>query len=664
MKSKLKLMLIGVLTFVLALSLVGFVGCASGGNSSDGGKSETIVTPPEKLAKVYSVTMSYNGEAVDGTITAELSLGEITVTANVRKDEAADGTVTFSSSVPEVAEIAQSGLITLKSKGETVITATAGDKKHEIVLTVTAKMQTGEKHVITVTDGEASVAEAAAGDVVTITPAIPEDKEFLEWDFSDNVTIVNGNEFVMPGGDVKIKARLVNKLASLTVMEQPLDNRVTFGSPLNKEGLKIYAKSVISGEEWDVTESCVISDFTDEDFVTATYTLGEVTKTAQIPVNFVAGYEVNAKSFKNPDNDDNVAMNPIPETLDGEFDEKYKESGYICGTQGQTLRFSMQNGTYSASNFDKNQSLYFYFYSDFKATARIRISAASTRTYRTDGASGTPDAVYETVLADKFKLYFNASNAEVGVNPSAKAEAFKLGWASWAVCGHSSESWLTDVVVEKGWNYLRIDSIDYETPNIAYIKVQFRNGDPVEFADGAKTELASALIMKELPEDLEKALKGYEQVGAALLEQGNDRTTNTLTIRPEGSSHSTACMVLGDKVTFYVYSEVDGVAKAYINTASGDVGSYINGTPNSVKEVILKNSFSVKLNGADLTLNDDAKAEAYSQDTASWSVCQHFAVTELATVTLKKGWNTMQFLYAQGGQANLGDLTFKFIYEE
>ena len=123
-------------------------------------------------------------------------------------------------------------------------------------------------------------------------------------------------------------------------------------------------------------------------------------------------------------------------------------------------------------------------------------------------------------------------------------------------------------------------------------------------------------------------------------------------------------MVLGDKVTFYVYSEVDGVAKAYINPASGDVGSYINGTPNSVKEVILKNSFSVKLNGADLTLNDDAKAEAYSQDTASWSVCQHFAVTELATVTLKKGWNTMQFLYAQGGQANLGDLTFKFIYEE
>ena len=662
MKGKLKLMLLGALTFVLALSLFGFVGCANSGN----GSGETIVNPPEKLAKVYSVTISYNGETVDGTITAELSLGEITVTASVRKDEAADGTVTYISSVPEVAEIAQSGLITLKAKGETVITATAGDKKYDIVLTVTAKTQTGEKHAITVTDGEASVAEAAAGDVVTITPAIPEDKEFLEWDFSDNVTKVNGNEFVMPDGDVKIKARLVNKLASICVMEQPLDNRVTFGSPLNKEGLKIYAKSVISGEEWDVTESCVISDLTDEDAVTATYTLGEVTKTAQIPVTFIAGYEVNAKSFKNPDNDNNVNMNPVPETLDGEFDEKYKESGYICGTEGQSLKFSKQLDTYCASNFDKGQSLYFYFYSDFKATARIRISAASTRDYRTDGTSGTPDAVYETVLADKFKLYFNAANAEVGVNPNAKAEAFKLGYASWAVCGHFTESWLTDVVVEKGWNYLRIDSMDYQTPNVEGIKIQFRNGDPVEFADGAKTDLANALIMKELPEDLDKALKGHEQSGAALLEQGNDRTYNVLTIRQEGSSYSTACMVVGDKVTFYVYSEAEGTAKMYINTASGDNYRDLEGSgaPNGVREVILKNSFSAKLNGETLVLNDDAKAEAYRQDTGSWSVCQHFSVTELATVTLKKGWNTVLFTYEQGAQANLGDLTFKFIYEE
>ena len=55
--------------------------------------------------------------------------------------------------------------------------------------------------------------------------------------------------------------------------------------------------------------------------------------------------------------------------------------------------------------------------------------------------------------------------------------------------------------------------MDYQTPNVGGIKIQFRNGDPVEFADGAKTDLASALIMKELPEDLDKALKGHEQAG-------------------------------------------------------------------------------------------------------------------------------------------------------
>lgn len=104
----------------------------------------------------------------------------------------------------------------------------------------------------------------------------------------------------------------------------------------------------------------------------------------------------------------------------------------------------------------------------------------------------------------------------------------------------------------------------------------------------------------------------------------------------------------------------------YINTASGDNYRDLEGSgaPNGVREVILKNSFSAKLNGETLVLNNDAKAEAYRQDTGSWSVCQHFAVTELATVTLKKGWNTVLFTYEQGAQANLGDLTFKFIYEE
>ena len=121
-------------------------------------------------------------------------------------------------------------------------------------------------------------------------------------------------------------------------------------------------------------------------------------------------------------------------------------------------------------------------------------------------------------------------------------------------------------------------------------------------------------------------------------------------------------MIVGDKVTFYVYSGTAGQAKIILNTASGNVGSYIDGTPNSVEEVILKNSFSVKFNGNDLTLNDNAKAEAYKIEFGSWSVCQHFAETELATVTVKKGWNAIQFVYdGNGGQANLGDIRFEFV---
>ena len=176
------------------------------------------------------------------------------------------------------------------------------------------------------------------------------------------------------------------------------------------------------------------------------------------------------------------------------------------------------------------------------------------------------------------------------------------------------------------------------------------------------TNLKKAKIVTEAPTNIEKDFHGYELAGGVYLEQVDNRVNNVLTVRQEGSHYSTACMIVGDKVTFYVYSGTAGQAKIILNTASGNVGSYIDGTPNSVEEVILKNSFSVKFNGNDLTLNDNAKAEAYKIEFGSWSVCQHFAETELATVTVKKGWNAIQFVYdGNGGQANLGDIRFEFV---
>lgn len=68
MKGKLKLMLLGVLTFVLALSLFGFVGCANSGNDSGG----AIVNPPwKRQCEVTAVTLSYNGGVINGVLSAD-----------------------------------------------------------------------------------------------------------------------------------------------------------------------------------------------------------------------------------------------------------------------------------------------------------------------------------------------------------------------------------------------------------------------------------------------------------------------------------------------------------------------------------------------------------------------------------------------------------------
>ena len=177
------------------------------------------------------------------------------------------------------------------------------------------------------------------------------------------------------------------------------------------------------------------------------------------------------------------------------------------------------------------------------------------------------------------------------------------------------------------------------------------------------TNLKNAKIVTEAPTNIEKDFHGYELAGGVYLEQVDNRVNNVLTVRQEGSYYSTACMIVGDKVTFYVYSGTAGQVRIILNTASGDTYRDIEGSgdPNGVREVILKNSFSVKLNGADLVLNDTAKAEAYRQDTGSWDVCKHFAETELATATVKKGWNAIQFVYEKGAQANLGDIRFEFV---
>ena len=202
-----------VMAAVMSLGLMTFFSACS---LTQGDKPIDI---PEPAAKVYSVTLQHNDKDIDGgMLTTELSAGKLTLAADVRKDDGADGTVTYASSEPGVATIDKTGVVTLVSAGETVITASAGNKKHEVVLIVNDSGTVQSTHTVTVNGGTADVTSARAGDYVTITANIPAHKDFTHWQFSENVTWINGNVFKMPAGDVEVTAVYEDMLYTLNVV--------------------------------------------------------------------------------------------------------------------------------------------------------------------------------------------------------------------------------------------------------------------------------------------------------------------------------------------------------------------------------------------------------------------------------------------------------------
>lgn len=207
---------------VLAIGALPLVGCSEipviGGLFGQG-QEQDKVDPPAAVQKVYSVTMQYNGKRIDGgVLSVDLSAGTIQLTADVLKDDGADGTLTFTSSDESVATVdAASGLVTLKASGETIINATAGEKTHSIVLSVSAD-DTGETYSITVNGGSADVTGARAGDYVVLDVAIPEHKEFVRWNFPESVEWINGNMFRMPEANVEISAEFTDMLYTLNLI--------------------------------------------------------------------------------------------------------------------------------------------------------------------------------------------------------------------------------------------------------------------------------------------------------------------------------------------------------------------------------------------------------------------------------------------------------------
>ena len=230
MKGKLKLTLLCVLTFVLALSLFGFVGCAGNGNGNS--SQDEKVNPPEKLSEVTAITLSYNGDVINGMLTADLSLKTLDLSVRVDGDEGADKTVKYSSENEKIASVDRNGKVILKRAGETMITATAMDVSAKFVLVVGS----GDalSYTVTVNGGRADKTTAAEGEYVKLTPEVPAGKQFVEWSFSAGVTWTNGSSFRMPATSVTATAVFKDVLYTLNVIGATVKRAGTSMNPVGE----------------------------------------------------------------------------------------------------------------------------------------------------------------------------------------------------------------------------------------------------------------------------------------------------------------------------------------------------------------------------------------------------------------------------------------------
>lgn len=198
--------LVVLLGLILVLSLVCMVGCET-------------VEAPKSVDKVYSVNLQYDGANVDGQLSIDLSMKTVRLTAKVLQDGAE--VVSYTSSDESVATISANGIVRLLSPGETVITASVGEKFHSIILIVKGDNSASLPHTITVSGGVAKnqngeiVTSAKAGDYITLVPAMPDHMDFINWNYSVDGIWINGNLIKMPAGDLTVTAEYTATLYKL-----------------------------------------------------------------------------------------------------------------------------------------------------------------------------------------------------------------------------------------------------------------------------------------------------------------------------------------------------------------------------------------------------------------------------------------------------------------
>lgn len=256
MKSNLRLMLLFIVTFAFSLSLFGLVGCfGKGGNDS-----QSKVNPPEKVSEVTAVTLSYNGDVINGTLTADLSLETIELSARVDGDEGADKTVNYSSEDEKIASVDKKGIISLNSTGEVAIIAQSGSVYAKFILVISK----GEnlKYNIVVNGGKADKTTAKEGEYVKLTPNVPTGKKFVEWSFPSEVTWSNGSSFRMPNKDVDIVAVYEDATYTLNVIGATVKSIGTESNPTseyigNSKGGKEIAYDIRKYEATNLDEVVV-----------------------------------------------------------------------------------------------------------------------------------------------------------------------------------------------------------------------------------------------------------------------------------------------------------------------------------------------------------------------------------------------------------------------
>lgn len=236
---------------IMCLSVIGaFVGC--GTTDTGGGVTPPVYTPPAPTPKVHSVSLTYNGEDIDGVLSVDISLGSIQVGADVDKDDGAEGTLSFDSSDKSVATIDGEGGVTLLSAGETVLSAEYGSEECSIVLSV-GKGTIG-RYTVTVNGGTSSATSAAEGDIITLTPVIPQRMQFTDWLFDDSgvpVTWVSGNMFKMPAGNVTVSAEFTDMLYTLRLV----------GAKVTGDGNETVQQGTVVGYDGDQSAQTAITEY-------------------------------------------------------------------------------------------------------------------------------------------------------------------------------------------------------------------------------------------------------------------------------------------------------------------------------------------------------------------------------------------------------------------